>query len=109
MSDSIRQDHIGLLKDSIDCLAIGVEKELVGVVKETIIGCPRSMDTESVSMSGVYVGNVAVMNETVHLGESEPCFMSEVVEEAQLNTLGVFGIDGEVGAGTIPRGSLWVR
>jgi hypothetical protein len=109
MSDSIGQDHIGLLKDSIDCPAIGVEKELVGIVEETIIGCPWSMDTESVSMSGVYVGNVAVMNETVHLGEPEPCLMSEVIEEAQFNTLGVFGIDGEVSAGTIPRGTLWVR
>jgi hypothetical protein len=80
-SDSIRKDHIGLLNNSIDCLAVGIEKELVRIVKETIIRCPRPMDTESVSMSRVYTGNVAVMDETVHLRESEPGFVSEVIKE----------------------------
>ena len=80
-SDSIRQDHIGLLNDSIDCLAVGIEKELVRIVKETIIGCPRPMDTESVSMSRVYARNVAMMDETVHLRKYEPGFMSEVIKE----------------------------
>jgi hypothetical protein len=109
MSYSIWQEHIGLLDDSIDRSAVGIEKELVRVVEETFARIPRPVYTESISMSGMDVGNVPVMDKAGHLGESEPRFVTKVVEETKFNTLGIFGIDGEIRAGTIPGGALGVR
>jgi hypothetical protein len=71
MTGDVGQKHVGLLNHSVDRLAVGIEEQFVRIVKQPIIRCPAAVDSESVSMPGMYVGHVPVMNETVHLRESE--------------------------------------
>lgn len=78
-------------------------------MEEPVFRGPRAVNTKSVSMSGMYIRDVPVMDETCDFRKPEPSFVSKVVKEADFNAFGVFGVDGEVRTGTIPVGALWVR
>ncbi len=54
------------------------------------------------------IGYIPVMYESRDLGKSETRLETELVEQADLDSLRVFGEDGEVRARAIPRGTLWV-
>ncbi len=66
------------------------------------------MYPESVSVARVDIRDIPVVHESRGLGKSETGLESEVIEQAELDSLSVFGEDGEIGAGTIPCGTLGV-
>jgi hypothetical protein len=56
------------------------------------------MHPEAVSLSGLHSDYVCVVGKRSYLVEADAEFVVVVIEKAQLDAIGVLGINGEVGA-----------
>ena len=90
----------GVVVDDLaaDRPGVGVEQQLVGVVEEALGPVERAVSPEAVVLTRLDEGQVAVPHVAVHLGELEARLGAVVVEQAELDGVGLAAVDGHVGA-----------
>ena len=90
-------------------LGVGVEQQLVGVAALTLLGVPRPVHAVAVALPGLHLGEVAVPDVAVDLGQLDLGLRRAAartdVEEAQLDAVGDLAEHGEVGPAAVERGT----
>jgi hypothetical protein len=88
-------------------LRVGVEQQLGRVAPDAVLGVPRAVHAVAVALSGLHVGQVAVPDVGVDLGQLDPGLVDRApgadVEEAQLDSLGDLAEEREVGPAAVER------
>ena len=95
-------DGLVPLHAAVDRLGVRVEQELRGITAMPFRRLPGSVNAESIPLSGLDPGEIAVPHEAVRLREIESGLASGLVEEAELESLGDFREDCEIGAAPVP-------
>ncbi len=100
------REHVGVVRpvdDAVDRLRVRVDQQLVGVEAVAVGGCVGTVHAEAVALPGPDAGQVAMPVERPPGGDLDPGLGAGVVEQAQLDCLGVLGEQREVGPGSVPR------
>ena len=87
---------------ALDRLRVGVDQELVGVEAVALLGRPGPVDAVAVALARADAGQIPVPVVRRVARELDPGLDVVVVEQAQLDALGVLRRDREVGAVPVP-------
>jgi hypothetical protein len=98
MTNGVRQEDVRGFNDPFDRLGIRIKEKLVRIVEQSVLRSPRSGYPESVSLAGMHVGHIAMVDEPCHLRKPKPRFETEIIEEAYLHSFGVLREYGKVRA-----------
>jgi hypothetical protein len=90
---------------AVDRLGVGVQQQLAGVAAVPVLRVVRAVDAVPVALAGADVGQVAVVDERVALGQLDPGLGAVLVEQAQLHPVRRLGEQREVGAGAVVGGA----
>ena len=100
---------MGPVDDPVDRFCVGIEQQLRRVEALALERGIAAVDAESVSLPRADPREVAVPVECSPLRHLDPRLLIVVVEQAQLDVLGVLGEQREVGTATVPDGAEWER
>ena len=105
VAEVVAEQRLVPVERAVDGLGVGVEQQLVGVAAHPGPGVVGAVDAVSVALPGLDVGQKTVPDESVHLGQGDAGFGAVRVEQAQLDQLGGFTEQREVGAGPVIGGA----
>ena len=95
---------------AVDRLGVGIDEQLGRVEAMALVGRVRTVHAVAVALARSDVRQVAVPVLRPPLGHLDARLVVLVVEQAQLDPLGVLGEHGEVRAAAVPRGAerIWL-
>ena len=96
MVEPIGEDGLIPMDIALDRHRVGIKEKLRGVAPLALLRRPRPMHTEPVALTSLNVREIRVPAETIHLAQTDTCFIPLIVEETELDVLGDFREDREV-------------
>jgi hypothetical protein len=108
-TDFVAEHRIVPVEVAVDGVGVGVDKKLVGVEPEAVVGLVTAVHPVAVPLAGADAGQVAVPHEGGDLGQGVARLVAAVVEQTQLHPMGRLGEEGEIGTFSIPGGTRGVR
>ncbi len=109
-ADAIAEHRVVPVDRAVDALGERVDQQLVGVEPVTQLRPIWPVDPISVALAGPHVREVAVPDQVRLLDEPNALLVrAAVVEEAEVDGLGVLAEDREVDARAVPGRAEWIR
>ena len=110
IAEPVGKEGVVPLERSTQQLGVGVEQQLVGIEAMPGIRLVGPVHAIAVVLARPQVGKIAVPDLVRHLRQRDPIgLLAVVVEQAQLDLLGMRREEGEVHAGAIPAGAERIR